>query len=108
MTTTTEPVAAGASGDRSHAPHPIYLAGRWVESSTRLEVEDPASPGELAGSTYLADEAQVEEATVAAVDAFERTRAMPAYERGNALRAISAGIAARRDELAFLIARESG
>ena len=79
-----------------------------MESSTRLDVEDPARPGELAGTTFLADEAQVEEATVAAVAAFEQTRALAAFERSAALRAISAGIAARRDEIAVTISRESG
>lgn len=89
-------------------PRPLYLAGRWVESSTRLDIVDPARPGELAGSTWLADEAQVEEAVQAAVDAFEETRRVPAYERAAALRKISAGIAQNREELALLITRESG
>ena len=35
-------------------------------------------------------------------------RRLPAFERSGALRAMSAGIAARRDELAELIVRESG
>ena len=88
--------------------HPIYLAGRWVESPDRLAVADPAHPGSLAGVTYLATEAQYEEAADAAVAAFEETRRLPAYERARALRHISATIAARRDELASLIVHESG
>jgi acyl-CoA reductase-like NAD-dependent aldehyde dehydrogenase len=107
MTTTTAPTAESAP-HTAPEPHPIYLAGRWVTSGTRLDVEDPARPGELAGSTYLADEAQFEEATASAVVAFEQTRALPAYERGAALRGISAGIVARREEIGTLIARESG
>lgn len=89
-------------------PHPIYLAGRWVESHQILEVDDPAHPGQLAGSTYLASEAQYEEAVEAAVLGFDKMRVLPTFERAAALRAISAGIAARRDELAELITRESG
>ena len=89
-------------------PHPIYLAGRWVDSPDILEVEDPARPGELAGTTYTATEAQYEEAVTAAVKAFEVTRKLPAYERGRILREISAGVRARREELGRLIARESG
>ena len=88
--------------------HPIYLAGRWVESPRRLEVSDPAHPGQLAGSTFLATEEQYEEAVQAAVSGFEAMRALPTYERAGALRRISEGIAARRDELATLISRESG
>jgi glyceraldehyde-3-phosphate dehydrogenase (NADP+) len=94
----------------SHSPdaHPIYLAGRWVDSTVPLDVHDPAHPGRLAGSTFLATEAQYEEAVEAAVRGFEKMRVLPTFERARALRAISAGIAARRDELAALITRESG
>ena len=58
-------------------PHPIYLAGSWVDSPDILEIDNPARPGELAGSTYLATEAQYERAVEAAVKAFEVTRVMP-------------------------------
>jgi acyl-CoA reductase-like NAD-dependent aldehyde dehydrogenase len=89
-------------------PHPIFLAGRWVESPDVLEVANPADPSTPAGSTYLATEAQYEEAVEAAVAAFEVTRHLPAYERGRILREISAGIKARREELGRLIALEAG
>jgi glyceraldehyde-3-phosphate dehydrogenase (NADP+) len=89
-------------------PHPIFLAGRWVESPDRLEVTNPARPDEPAGATYNATEEQYETATRAAVEAFETTRHLPAYERGNMLRNISAGIAGRREELGRLISLESG
>jgi len=89
-------------------PHPIFLAGRWVDSPDLLEIANPARPGELAGATYQATAEQYEEAVTAAVAAFEETRRLPAYERGRILRSISAGIAARRDELATLIATEAG
>ena len=89
-------------------PHPILLAGRWVDSPDPLVVTNPADPGNPAGATYHATEAQYEEAVTAAVAAFEETRVLPAYERGRVLRAISAGIAARREELGALICREAG
>ena len=89
-------------------PHPIYLAGRWVESDDPLIIENPARPGEPAGSTYLATPAQYDEAVEAAVRAFEITRKLPAYERGRILREISAGIRARREELGATIAAEAG
>ncbi|HYM85078.1 MAG TPA: aldehyde dehydrogenase family protein, partial [Candidatus Dormibacteraeota bacterium] len=89
-------------------PHPIYLAGRWVESPDVLEIADPARPGELAGATFNATPEQYEEAVRAAVAAFEETRRLPAYERGRILREISAGIKARREELARLITIEAG
>jgi glyceraldehyde-3-phosphate dehydrogenase (NADP+) len=89
-------------------PHPIFLAGRWVESPDVLEVANPARPDEPAGATYHATPEQYEEAVTAAVAAFGATRHLPAYERGRILREISAGIKARRDELGALIAREAG
>jgi glyceraldehyde-3-phosphate dehydrogenase (NADP+) len=89
-------------------PHPIYLAGRWVESPDVLEVANPANPDALAGATFNATPEQYEEAVAAAVAAFEVTRALPAYERGRILRDISAGIKGRREELGRLIALEAG
>lgn len=89
-------------------PHPIYLAGQWVESPDVLEVANPARGEEPAGATYTATEAQYEQAVEAAVAAFEVTRTLPAYERGRILREISAGIRARREELGRLIALEAG
>jgi acyl-CoA reductase-like NAD-dependent aldehyde dehydrogenase len=89
-------------------PHPIYLAGTWVESDDLLVVDNPADAATPAGATYNATEAQYEEAVTAAVRAFEETRVLPAYERGRALREISAGIKARREELGRLLSLEAG
>ena len=89
-------------------PHPIFLAGRWVESDDPLEIANPANPAEPAGSTYHATPEQYEQAVEAAVAAFEVTRKLPAYERGRILREISAGIKARREELGRIIALEAG
>ena len=95
-------VAAGTK------PHPIFLAGRWVESPDILVIDNPADPSTPAGTTYNATEAQYDEAVDAAVAAFEVTRKLPAYERGRILREVSAGVKARREELGRLIALEAG
>jgi acyl-CoA reductase-like NAD-dependent aldehyde dehydrogenase len=89
-------------------PHPIYLAGRWVESPEVLQVSNPARPDEPAGSTYNASQAQYEQAVEAALRAFAETRRLPAYERGRVLREISSGVKARREELGRTMALESG
>jgi acyl-CoA reductase-like NAD-dependent aldehyde dehydrogenase len=89
-------------------PHPIFLAGRWVDSPDVLEVANPADPEHPAGATYQATPEQYDEAVDAAVDAFAVTRTLPAYERGRILREISAGIKTRREELGKLIALEAG
>src|SRR2546423_252535 len=89
-------------------PHPIFLAGRWVESPDQLVVSNPAKPDQPAGATFHATPEQYEEPVQAAVAPFETTRHLPAYERGRILRDISAGIKARREELGRLIALEAG
>jgi glyceraldehyde-3-phosphate dehydrogenase (NADP+) len=89
-------------------PHPIFLAGRWVDSPDILQVSNPANADEPAGATYNATPEQYEEAVTAAVTAFETTRHLPAYERGRILREISAGIKGRREELGRLISLEAG
>jgi len=89
-------------------PHPIFLAGRWVESPDVLTVANPADASKPAGSTFNATPEQYEEAVEAAVAAFQVTRTLPAYERGRILREISAGIRERREELGHLIALEAG
>jgi glyceraldehyde-3-phosphate dehydrogenase (NADP+) len=89
-------------------PHPIFLAGRWVDSPDTLEVTNPAKANEPAGTTYNATAEQYEEAVQQAVRAFEVTRKLPAYERGGILRSISAGIRERREELARTMTLESG
>jgi len=89
-------------------PHPILLAGRWVDSPDVLTVTNPADPATPAGSTYHATPEQYETAVNAAVAAFEQTKRLPAFERGAILRSISAGIKARREELGRLMALEAG
>jgi acyl-CoA reductase-like NAD-dependent aldehyde dehydrogenase len=89
-------------------PHPIYLAGRWVDSPDPLVVDNPANTAEPAGSTYNATAEQYDEAVRAAVAAFEQTRRLPAYERSAALRKMSDGIRARREELGRIMATEAG
>ena len=89
-------------------PHPIFLAGRWVESPDVLVIDNPADATTPAGTTYTATEAQYEEAVEAAVAAFEVTRKLPAYERGRILREISAGLRERREAIARVLALESG
>jgi glyceraldehyde-3-phosphate dehydrogenase (NADP+) len=89
-------------------PHPIYVAGEWVESGDLLEVGNPARPSVLAGATFNATDELYERAVQGAVDAFAATRRLPAYERGRALRDISTGLTARREEIGALITAEIG
>ncbi|HEX9634554.1 MAG TPA: aldehyde dehydrogenase family protein [Candidatus Limnocylindria bacterium] len=86
---------------------PIYLAGEFIKAGTPLEVRDPAS-GELVATTFQAGAAELERATVAAVEAFGKTRRLASYERRDALAHVAQRIAEDADELAELLTRESG
>jgi glyceraldehyde-3-phosphate dehydrogenase (NADP+) len=87
--------------------HPICVGGHWKEAGQPLEVTNPYT-GELVGRTFQADAAALEEAVQAAVRAFEVTRKLPSFERAAILRKISEGIAAHKEEIARLMAQESG
>jgi glyceraldehyde-3-phosphate dehydrogenase (NADP+) len=86
---------------------PIYLAGEFVEAGSPLEVRDPAT-GELVATTWQAGPDELERATVAAVQAFDRTRRLASYERRDALQHVAECITRDADELAELLTRESG
>ena len=86
---------------------PIYLAGEFAEAGAPLEVRNPAS-GELVATTFQAGPAELERATVAAVEAFGRTRRLASYERRDALAHVAERIGQDADELAELLTRESG
>jgi acyl-CoA reductase-like NAD-dependent aldehyde dehydrogenase len=86
---------------------PIYLAGEFVEAGSPLEVRNPATD-ELVATTFQAGPAELERATVAAVEAFDKTRRLASYERRDALAHVAERIAQDADELAELLSRESG
>ena len=86
---------------------PIYLAGEFAEAGSPLEVRNPAN-GELVATTFQAGPAELERATVAAVEAFGRTRRLASYERRDALAHVAERIGQDADELAELLTRESG
>ena len=86
---------------------PIYLAGEFVQAGTPLEVRNPAT-GELVATTWQAGAEQLEQATAAAVAAFERTRRLASFERRDALAHVADCIARDADALAELLTRESG
>ena len=86
---------------------PIFLAGEFVRAGAPLEVRDPAT-GELVATTHQAGAAELERATVAAVEAFPATRRLASFERRDALAHVAQRIGEHADELAELLTRESG
>nr|MDQ2935189.1 aldehyde dehydrogenase family protein [Chloroflexota bacterium] len=86
---------------------PIYLAGEFVQARSRLEVRNPAND-ELVATTFQAGPDELERATVAAMDAFAKTRRLASYQRRDALAHVAACIERDTDGLAELLTRESG
>ncbi len=85
----------------------LYVASRRHEDGPTATIHEPWSGAEL-GKVVLADAARAEEAVVASVAAFERTKTRSSYERKTVLARIAQEIAARQDVFAELIAREAG
>jgi len=87
--------------------HPFYLAGQWHRSNEALPVTSPWDDS-VVGSTWLASDVQVEEATAAAVLAAGAMRGLPAYERGAILAKASSVLSRRRTEIGRTLAGEAG
>lgn len=87
--------------------YPMLVNGVWKEAGEPLDIISP-STGEVVGRTFQADADTLEEAVQATVRAFEVTRKLPTYERAAILRNIAQGISAQKEEIARLMALESG
>src|SRR5438552_16060867 len=86
---------------------PIYLAGEFAEAGAPLEVRNPAS-GELVATTFEAGPAELERATVVAVEAFGRTPRLGSYVRRDAMADVAERIGQDAAALGELLTRESG
>jgi glyceraldehyde-3-phosphate dehydrogenase (NADP+) len=85
----------------------ILIAGEWIKTGDAIEVRSPYDDT-LVGIVHRAGPEHVERAIAASVRAFEETRHLPSWKRAEVLEKISAGIIARREELARTIALEAG
>ena len=93
--------------DTQLGPIGPVIGGRTITTGQVEEVFDPYD-GSLVAVVNLAGPAEIEASIATAVAAFDETRRMPAWQRSDCLEKVSAGIAARREELALVIAREAG
>jgi acyl-CoA reductase-like NAD-dependent aldehyde dehydrogenase len=100
--------AAVASSNGPERLRPIFVAGEWVTTDSRLPICSPASPETAFATTFLAGTDEYERALTAALAAERPMAALPAYERGRALRAVAEGILVRLEELSVQLAAEAG
>ncbi len=87
--------------------YPYYLAGRARRPNVDLAVTNKYT-GQVATRVAQADRSAVEQAVVAATEAFAVTRRMPAYQRQNILQHVAARVAERSEEMARVLAIEAG
>ena len=83
------------------------VAGKWRKTGEVMEIRSPYDET-LVARVHRAGPEEIEQAIAAAVTAFQTTRKLPVWKRAEVLERISAGIAARREELARTIALEAG
>lgn len=87
--------------------YPIYVAGKFVKTSTILPVSNPYTK-EIFAETYQGGEAEFELATEAATDVAAEMSNLPTYKRFEILREISDKIRENRKYIAEVLAKESG
>lgn len=87
--------------------YPIYSAGKFIETSSILEVENPYT-GEIFAQTFLADENILEESILAALSVKEQMKTMPSYRKYDILRYVSDELMKNQKYLAEILAQESG
>ncbi|RJK94258.1 aldehyde dehydrogenase family protein [Vallicoccus soli] len=88
-------------------PQPYWVAGRTATGDDVVEVRHPYDDG-LAGATWDATPAHVEEAVAAAHAVRHELAATPAHVRAAALDHVSRRLHERREEVAALITAENG
>ncbi len=85
----------------------IYLGGDFITTDQQLPVKNPYT-GEVFATTYLASAGELEKAIQKAESIRTRLAEMPAYQVSEALFEISGKIKKGREDLAKVLAMESG
>lgn len=87
--------------------HSFWLAGEPGRSASPVDIRNPYDNSHV-GRTWLAGDAEFERAITAAESAAKLMRDLPAHRRAEILMGVSAGLRARRDEIARTLAAEAG
>ncbi len=88
--------------------YPLVIAGSQVDTAQTIVSVNPSRPDAVVGRTASASVADADRAIAAAVDAFDRWRALGARTRAEVLRRAAAIMRERRAELAAWIVYEAG
>lgn len=85
----------------------MLIHGKWVRGGERLEVRNPYNQ-EVIGTVPKASTDEVDQAIASAAESFEEISTMPAHQRSRILEKTSELLARNCDEIATIIATESG
>ncbi|HTM77971.1 MAG TPA: NAD-dependent succinate-semialdehyde dehydrogenase, partial [Devosia sp.] len=87
----------------------LFIDGHWRAgvSGDTIALINPATNGEI-GRVAVANEADLEEAVLAADRGFKEWRALSGYARSQIIRAAAGHLAQRQEEIALLLTREQG
>src|SRR5947209_992154 len=85
-----------------------FIGGEWVDGSGVTKNINPSNTNDVVGEYARADKAQTEKAIAAAKAAFPAWAQSTPQARYDALNKVSLEIAARKEELGRLLAREEG
>lgn len=85
----------------------LLINGEWRETATELRVVSPFDK-KTVGVTYLAGEAEAEDALSSSHAVFGVLKKLPSYRKAEIIRKVAEGIKGREEELARTIALEAG
>ena len=88
-------------------PQAMYIGGELRQSSRVETIENPFD-GSIVGEVFVAEDADMDDAISAAVEAFETMRRMPSHQRIEILHGVARLLQERSEEIAVLMTRESG
>src|SRR5215470_19091290 len=98
----------GDQGITTVREHLLYVGGGWRHGGGGTAEAASPSTGKTFALVAVADRADVDAAVTAAHEAFAGWSALSPFDRAAACKAIAAGIAKRRDELARALTEDQG
>lgn len=87
--------------------HKIYVAGKFTTGKIKLDVFNPFDH-QLIGSTFVAEKEDLETAIAAGKQVENEMKLLPIYKRYEILQDIAKQINDRKEEMALILAKESG
>lgn len=87
--------------------HPLYLAGKFIDTGSKLDIINPYDDKTIA-TVAQAGKKEIEEAIAAAEKSFAQAKALEPYERSGVLRHIVKRLTERQEEFAQALTQENG